>query len=164
MSRQKTFTVLILGLVLVFGVLIGLLVVFGGGGSKLTLSEYFQQLEPIIAGIDDRSGAQVVGEPAEAFALWALVLDFTAKDLRDIDPPGLVARDHRALTDAFSEGAQRMNALFDLYPVVETLEEAERLINDDDDARAIDSRAVVACQALLAIADDNGFDIRLEYC
>ena len=164
MSRQKTFTVLILGLVLVFGVLIGLLVVFSEGGSDLTLSEYFQELEPIIAGIDDRSAAQVIDEPAQAFALWALVLDFTAQDLRDIDPPALVARDHRDLADAFAEGAQRMVAMSDLYPVVETLEEADRLINEDEDAIAIDSRAVVACQALLAIADDNGFDIRLEYC
>ena len=164
MSRQKTFTVLILGLVLVFSVLIGLLVVFSEGGSDLTLSEYFQELEPIIAGIDDRSAAQVIDEPAQAFALWALVLDFTAKDLRDIDPPALVARDHRDLTDAFSEGAQRMSALTDLYPVVETLEEAERLINDDEDAKAIDSRAVLACQGLRQVAEDNGFDIRLEYC
>ena len=156
---------LILGLVLVFGVLIGLLAVFGGeGGSDLTLSEYFQELEPIIAGIDDRSAAQVVDEPAQAFALWALVLDFTAKDLRDIDPPALVARDHRDMADAFSEGALRMKALGDLYPVVETLEEAERLINDDEDAKAIDSRAVIACQALRQVAEDNGFDIRLEYC
>ena len=164
MSRQKTFTVLILGLVLVFGVLIGLLAVFSEEGSKLTLSEYFQQLEPIISGIDDRSGAQVVGEPADAFALWALVLDFTAQDLRDIDPPALVARDHRDLADAFAEGAQRMVAMSDLYPVVETLEEAERLINDDEDAKAIDSRAVLACQGLRQVAEDNGFDIRLEYC
>ena len=164
MSRQKTFTVLSLGLALAFGVLIGLLLVFGEEGSDLSLSEYFQEIEPIIAGIDDRSAAQVIDEPAQAFALWALVLDFTAKDLRDIDPPALVARDHRDLADAFAEGAQRMVAMSDLYPVVETLEEADRLINEDEDAIAIDSRAVVACQALLAIADDNGFDIRLEYC
>ena len=164
MSRQRTFTLLILGLALVFGVLIGLLAVFGGGGSDLTLSEYFKEIEPIISGIDDRSEAQVVNEPAQAFALWALVLDFTAKDLRDIDPPALVARDHRDLVDAFSEGALRMKALGDLYPVVETLEEAERLINDDEDAKAIDSRAVIACQALRQVAEDNGFDIRLEYC
>lgn len=164
MSRQKTFTLLILGLMLVFGVLIGLLAVFGGGGSDLTLSEYFQEIEPIISGIDDRSEAQVVDEPAQAFALWALVLDFTAKDLRDIDPPAMVARDHQDLVDAFQEGAQRMNALSDLYPVVETLEEADRLINEDEDAKAIDSRAVLACQALRQIAEDNGFDIRLEYC
>ena len=164
MSRERSVTLFILGLVLVFGVLIGLLAVFGGSGSKLTLSEYFQQLEPIISGIDDRSGAQVVSEPVEAFTSWSLVLDFTAKDLREIDPPSLVLRDHRVLVDAFSDGAQRMIALRDLYPDVETLEEADRLINEDEEVRAADTRAVLACQALRQIAEDNGFEIRLEYC
>ncbi len=164
MSRQKTFTVLILGLALVFGVLIGLLAVFGEDGSDLTLSEYFQEIEPIISGIDDRSGAQEIFEPAQAFISWGLVLDFAANDLREIDPPALVVRDHQVLVDAFQEGALIISALADQYPDVETVAEADRLANEDEDVRAVDSRARVACAGLLQIAEDNGFDIDLEYC
>ena len=164
MSRQRTFTLLILGLALAFGVAIVLLAVFGGGGSKLTLSEYFQEIEPIISDIDDRSGAQEVFEPSQAFTSWGLVLDFAAKDLRAIDPPALVERDHQDLVDAFQEGALIISALADQYPNIETLEEADRLANEDEDVRAADNRAVLACLELRQIAEDNGFAIDLEYC
>ena len=155
---------MILGLVLIFGGLIGLLVIFGGGGSKLTLSQYFQQLEPLISELDDRSAAQVIDTPSQTFIVWSLNMSFTARDLRDIDPPGLVARAHRDLADAIQEGSLAMRALADQYPDLETLEEVDRLANEDETMRALDRRARTACAELLAVAEDNGFAIDLEYC
>ena len=118
MSRQKTFTILVLGLALAFGVAIALLAVFGEGESELALTEYFQQIDPIVSGIDDRTGAQVVDEPAQAFTIWELALSFTARDLDAIDPPREVAAVHQELVDAIRAGLRLSPGLRDASIVV----------------------------------------------
>jgi hypothetical protein len=155
----------ILGLLLVFGAIVGLVLALSGGDgpSERTLT-YFQQIAPLISTIDDRSEAQIVQSPNQAFASWATVLSETADDLDAIDPPGEVADAHRELADAIDEGAAAMADLADQQPNVQSLDEAARLRDEDADLRAADRRAREACGELLKFARDNGVGIDLELC
>ena len=164
MSRQKTFTMLILGLALVFGVLIGLLAIFGEGESELALTEYFQQIDPIVSGIDDRTGAQVVDEPAQAFIIWQLALGFTARDLDAIDPPKEVAAVHQELVDAIHEEEAAVANLADQHPEVQSLDEVERLRDGDEDLLLAYGHTGEACAKLREIARANGIEVELELC
>ena len=164
MSRERTVTVFILGLVLIFGVVIVLLAVFAERESELALTEYFQQIDPVISGIDDRSAAQQVNEPAQVFISWALVLDYTAIDLEAIDPPREVAAVHRELVDAIHEEEAAVSSLADQHPDVQSLDEVERLRDGDEDLQVAYGHSGEACDKLREIAKANGIEVELELC
>ena len=192
MPLRMTAVTFILGLLVVFGVIIGLLLVFNDGDedkpdfllercdqlvplrisltfgegetSPSSLEAYFQQIESLVATIDDRSEAQVVTSSTQVLCSWALVLNDTAEGLDPIDPPKDAADAHQDLVDAINEGAAELAALADEYPNVGSLDEASTLRNASEEMRAANGRAREACAALEQIANDNGIEVELELC
>lgn len=162
MSRRMTSTTFIIVLAIAAGVSFGLLFLLRDGGSGL--NDYFQELAPLINTIDDRSGAQRIEAPNQAFAAWGFVVSQTANDLEDIDPPGTVAEAHQELTSAMADVAAGMLRLSAENANVGTLEEAEQLRNQDEELRAADGRARAACAELEQIAEENDIPVDLELC
>ncbi len=161
--RTATYGAPIIALLLAIGAIIGLLLAFGGGTDP-ALEEYFEQIAPVISTIDDRSEAQTIDSPNQAFASWADVLSETADDLTAIDPPGEVADAHQGLVDAIGAGAVALAELADQHPDVQSLDEASRLKDESEDLAAADRRAREACAELLEFARDSGVGIDLELC
>ena len=164
MPRRMSVITFVIILAIAAGVGFGLLILLDDDDSKAALTEYFQNVAPVVNSIDDRSSEQVVREPNQVFATWGFVVFQTVNDLQDIDPPGDVAEAHQELMNALSDAAVELARLGAENQDVETLEEAALLRNQDEELRAVEGRARTACAELEQIADENDIPVDLELC
>jgi hypothetical protein len=143
-----------------------------GGGEKLTLEEYFQQMQAITAEAVEEADAldeQIDDLEEDDFeGLRGLFVANTAitsevfDEMDGMDPPAEVQDAHNEFVAAGGQMVELMEAFGDDLADVESTSELEqafdRLVGLEEATVRIDT----ACLALEEIAADNGIDVDLD--
>ncbi len=150
----------------------------GGGGGRLSLQEYFQRLDKILADTDARFQAlrsqptagpeateQDISTRARSFFDGAAAIARDArKSLADLDPPPEAEEAHDQVVNAFGQAAVVFEAFARRVPDVLSASRAEALFDqlfgsiEPPEFRRIDD----ACKALQALAGANNIDVDLN--
>ena len=147
----------------------------GGGGSELSLEQYFEQVDAIVAGLEQRT--VVLGqaleesfdseeEEIEAYrdnftTVLPVYRDF-GDDFDEMEPPAEVADAHGELVAGFASFLDGLETLIDQFAEVESASELSALLLDpDSELRSATGRFAAACLQLRSIADDNDIDVDL---
>ena len=147
----------------------------GGGGGELSLEQYFEQVDAIVAGLEQRT--VVLGqaleesfdseeEEIEAYrdnftTVLPVYRDF-GDDFDEMEPPAEVADAHGELVAGFASFLDGLETLIDQFAEVESASELSALLLDpDSELRSATGRFAAACLQLRSIADDNNIDVDL---
>ena len=147
-----------------------------GGGEKLTLDEYFQELEAILDESVEKNDALAPDFAKEFeerdFEGLREVYDRSLENNRDafdermddIDPPAEAEDAHNELVEAGSAFWDILEDFVDQLEDVETITEFEAAVKAMDDAWADGpaERIAAACSAVEEIATDNDIDADLN--
>lgn len=139
------------------------------GGEKLTLEEYFQQLdqidnegtERIDALFANMSDDPDVNEMRDAFAGFPDAVEDAAADADDLNPPDEVKDEHTALVDSLSELADAANDSLDAAADATSIDEFQSALQSDAFESA-NAAVTTACLALQQIANDNSISVTLD--
>ena len=148
----------------------------GGDGDELSLEQYFEQVDTIVAGLEQRTAAldqpleqtfDSEEEQIEAFreaftTVLPIYRDFVG-DLDEMDPPAEVADAHGELVAGFANLVPGVEDLILQLAEIESASEFSDLLLDPDSAfvSAI-GELTAACLQLQSVADDNDLDVDLE--
>ncbi|MCH8902206.1 MAG: hypothetical protein IIC88_07885 [Chloroflexi bacterium] len=147
----------------------------GSGGGELSLEQYFEQVDAIVAGLEQRT--VVLGqaleesfdseeEEIEAYrdnftTVLPVYRDF-GDDFDEMEPPAEVADAHGELVAGFASFLDGLETLIDQFAEVESASELSALLlNPDSELRSATGRFAAACLQLKSIADDNDIDVDL---
>jgi len=164
-------------LVMVSAVVAGslLLTACGGGGEKISLDEYFRQLDAVeegmktkVSALDEQSG-EAVGQDVQATRDYVdsyySIVQQGLNDVKALQPPA-EAKDAQ---DEFVASLANMLSLWQDLSVrlagVETTEELQTLLTGlESETQWLDTsqKFTDACRALQAIATDKGIDVTLD--
>ncbi len=146
----------------------------GGGGGKLTLEEYFQRLEAVSTGYEQRGDAlfesfgeefdseeEQIRATQEFWKDFLVLLEEFIGDLGDVDPPSEAAAVHEDSVDAGADMLMAFQEIVDQVTQAETLEELAEGFEDIELEESSD-RFDQTCVELQGIADDNGIDVDLD--
>ena len=146
----------------------------GGGGGGLTLEEYFQRLEVLIADYDQRGDAlgesfdeeysteeEQIRATQEFWKEFLVLLGQFVDGLNDIDPPSEAEAAHEESVDA---GAEMLKAYQELVDQMAEAESVSELAEGFGGIvlEASGDRFEQACVKLQGIADDNDIDVDLD--
>ena len=151
-------------LVVVIGAAVGAIFIFGGGGPDSDVKEYFEAVETLVNDIDDRNSEGTVRSPSDFFIRRAVVLRETATQLGTLEPPAEAADAHAKLAAALDDAGAILENFPDQHSDVESIEEADKLVSEDEGIIAADLRARGACAELEKLADENEIEVDLELC
>lgn len=151
----------------------------GGGGSELSLEEYFKQMEAIAQDLDQRSNDlserydQDVNNAAseeEALKLTVQFFEDGAAETRSavakaekLNPPPAVKAEHQEFLAAARGIVDLFDGIIERARQAESVEDIQALSDDLDNPPYSDasSRADEACFALQDVADKNNIDVDL---
>ena len=151
-------------LAVVIGIAVGAIFIFRGGGPDSDLKEYFESVAALVNDIDDRSGEGFVRAPGDILIQWAIVLRDTATKLDAIEPPPEAADAHAELVAGIDEGGVILANFPDQHSAVATVDEARRLLSEDEGLLAADERASGACAELQKLAEENEIEVEMDLC
>ena len=144
----------------------------GGSEEQLTLEQYFQRFEAVVADLNDLFAAlltqfpQAFEDPAQApefFEASAAHLRGGLDQLDDINPPLEVVELHNDFLDAGRNTAKAIEDFADQLADVESVQELQEALEPLDAQLApVERRFDSACLALEGIAADNGIAVDLD--
>lgn len=178
MKSRLSPLALIVALLLAFGVIaVACDGSSGGGGEPLTLDEYFEQMEAIIASADEtfaqieteseqkfeeaQSEEEALGVLGDFFTALVPVLEEFSSDFRDLGPPAEVEDARNEMLEAFDDFLTSAASVIDGIEGVESEDDFDALL-EDSGFNAADDRLDAACLVLQEIADENSIDVDLD--
>ena len=132
------------------------------GGGDAELEAYFAEAAPLINEINDRDFQ--VTTAGETFLRYATFLGQTGSDLGDLVPPEEAAAAHEELVGGLQDGTSALADLYDQYSEVTSLDEVQRILQEDPAFVEAYGRAVAACTDLKTLADESDVDVTLDLC
>jgi hypothetical protein len=170
MTSYRTWTVMGLSALAIVAVALGA-VACNDGGDKLTLEEYFQEVdqidndstERIDAAFNDITDQSDIQQFKDAFKQFAPILDDAADHFDALDPPDDVREAHDAMAEALNAFADKANDIAADVDEIEasTPEELFTAIDEEgfsEAADAFDAR----CLDLQQIANDHSVVVDLD--
>jgi hypothetical protein len=149
-----------------------------GGDEKLSLEEYFLQLQASSDEVNERFetlfedlGAVFDPSVSEEERLEAApkfadelvsVVSFAFDEASELDPPSEVEDAHNEFVEALGDFAEAVQGLAVSVAEAESVADVQELLEGNPVLDAADKRFTDACQALEGIAADNGFELTLE--
>lgn len=140
----------------------------GGRLRRLTLEEYFDELEGSSTNLDERTASVAdtlatsddLDELKEAASQYPDILGDFVEDLDAIEAPVEVAAAHQDAIDVGQAFLDLLAGVVDDAQQAETVDELRGVLDSDDVASA-STAFTVTCVALQEIADDNAIDVDL---
>ena len=140
---------------------------------QLTLEQYFQRFEAVLADLNDQFEVllaqfpQAFEDPAQTrdfFDASALLTRSGHDQLEDIDPPSDVEELHKEFLDVTESIADALEDFADLLADVESAEELQEALGQplEEHFGAAGERSDAACLALERFAADNGIAADLD--
>jgi hypothetical protein len=131
-------------------------------GGDAELEAYFAEAAPLINEINDRDFQ--VTTAGETFLRYATFLGQTGNDLSDVVPPEQAAAAHQELVAGLQDGTSALADLYDQYSEVTSLDEVQRILQEDPAFAEAYGRAVAACTDLKGLADKSDIEVTLDLC
>jgi hypothetical protein len=142
------------------------------GGGKLTLAQYFPEVERVVgevrAGLDSAqeqfpAGFVEPGPTRDALKVMGATLESGVTELGGLNPPDEALEAHNEFVDAIDAEREFLAGLEKEVSDVESAAELQEVLGRNNaELDALDQRFQAACLALEAVATDNGIPEGLE--
>ena len=144
----------------------------GGGGGALSLEDYFQELDTILADVEaelddlDEQYPDVFVDPdqtRDSFDKAIPLVEGAVGDVRDLTPPEEAKDAHQEFLDAADDVLEAYGTLSDRVEDVESEDELDQVLTElDAEVSPVFERIDDACFGLQSVADDNDVDVGLN--